>query len=107
MAKNHILAMVQFNLVIDAMMLSIMCRQRLDVLLVILTLLSLAPALKIASALNTIEYTPEAIAKDYYKGNGTITITNGGVANIVGDTSIDLAGNAETQVMTISFDFPN
>ncbi|KAK3934837.1 hypothetical protein QBC46DRAFT_68441 [Diplogelasinospora grovesii] len=55
-------------------------------------------ALKIASALNTIEYTPELIAsKDYF--SGTVSITNGGVANIVSDTSIDLAANAETQAL--------
>lgn len=70
-----------------------------SVLLLVSTFFISVPALKIASALNTIEYTPEAIAKDYYKGNGTINITNGGVANIVTDTSIDLAGNAETQVV--------
>jgi ABC-type nitrate/sulfonate/bicarbonate transport system substrate-binding protein len=55
--------------------------------------------LKIASALNTIEYTPELIAiKDYYKGEAA-TIVNGGVANLFTDTSIDLAANAETQAL--------
>ncbi|TVY83870.1 hypothetical protein LSUE1_G001799 [Lachnellula suecica] len=58
-----------------------------------------ASALKIASALTTIEYTPELVAsQDYYKG-GSVSITNGGVANIVSDTSIDLAANAETQAL--------
>lgn len=64
------------------------------------SLSNLASSLKIASALNVIEYTPELIAKqDYYKGTDTINIVNGGVANIVSDTSIDLASNAETQAL--------
>ncbi|PMD32238.1 hypothetical protein L207DRAFT_518654 [Hyaloscypha variabilis F] len=55
-------------------------------------------SLKIASALNTIEYTPELIAsKEFY--NETTSFVNGGVANIVSDTSIDLAANAETQAL--------
>lgn len=58
----------------------------------------LVVALKIASALNTIEYTPELIAsKQFY--TGTTSFVNGGVANIVSDTSIDLAANAETQAL--------
>lgn len=57
-----------------------------------------ASGLKIASALNTIEYTPELIAsKQFY--TGTTSFVNGGVANIVSDTSIDLAANAETQAL--------
>ena len=52
-------------------------------------------SLKIASALTTIEYTPEKIAiEDFFKGSATIT--NGGVANIA---SVDLAANAETQAL--------
>ena len=67
------------------------------VLLASSPLLSLA--LKISSSLSTIEYTPELVAsQDYYK-NDTVTFTNGGVANIVTDTSIDLASNAETQAL--------
>ncbi|KAH8890470.1 periplasmic binding protein-like II [Thozetella sp. PMI_491] len=55
-------------------------------------------ALKISSALSTIEYTPEAIAiKDFFKGSASIS--NGGVANIVSDKTIDLASNAETQAL--------
>lgn len=55
-------------------------------------------SLKIASALTTIEYTPELIAsKQFY--NGITSWVNGGVANIVSDTSIDLAANAETQAL--------
>lgn len=68
-------------------------------LLVLIPTNSLVSALKIASALNVIEYTPEVVAiKDYYKGD-TASITNGGVANIVSDISIDLATNAETQAL--------
>jgi ABC-type nitrate/sulfonate/bicarbonate transport system substrate-binding protein len=55
----------------------------------------LVRSLKIASYLNTIEYTPESIAsEDFF--NGTATIINGGVANI---SIVDLAGNAETQAL--------
>ncbi|RDL41631.1 Uncharacterized protein BP5553_01610 [Venustampulla echinocandica] len=58
----------------------------------------LISALKIASATSTIEYTPELIAiKDDYSGSAQIV--NGGVANIVSDTSVDLASNAETQAL--------
>jgi len=58
----------------------------------------LVGSLKIASALNTIEYTPELIAsKQFY--TGTTSFVNGGVANIVSDTSVDLAANAETQAL--------
>jgi hypothetical protein len=58
----------------------------------------LIQGLKIASALTTIEYTPELIAsKQFY--SGTTSFVNGGVANIVSDTSIDLAANAETQAL--------
>lgn len=58
-----------------------------------------ASALKVASSLATIEYTPELVAKqDFLKGID-VSITNGGVANIVSDTSIDLASNAETQAL--------
>ena len=64
--------------------------------LVLLTPLS--SALKIASSLSTIEYTPELVAiQDYYKG--TANIVNGGVPNLFSDSSVDLAGNAETQAL--------
>jgi hypothetical protein len=66
--------------------------------LVLLHSIFLGSSLKIASALNTIEYTPELIAsKQFY--TGTPSFVNGGVANIVSDTSIDLAANAETQAL--------
>jgi len=58
----------------------------------------LVAALRIASALTTIEYTPELIASQKFY-NGTASFVNGGVANIVSDTSIDLAANAETQAL--------
>ncbi|OCL03076.1 periplasmic binding protein-like II [Glonium stellatum] len=58
----------------------------------------LVSALKIASALNTIEYTPELVAiQDDYKGSAQIV--NGGVASLFSDSSIDLASNAETQAL--------
>ncbi len=61
-----------------------------------------AATLKIASALGVIEYTPElwAIRHASSSSSGAVaSITNGGVANIVTDTSIDLASNAETQAL--------
>lgn len=65
----------------------------------LLAAIPITSALKIASALTTIECTPELVAgQDYFK-NGTATFVNGGVANIVSDTSIDLAANAETQAL--------
>ncbi|KAK3985982.1 hypothetical protein QBC44DRAFT_249158 [Cladorrhinum sp. PSN332] len=55
-------------------------------------------ALKISAALNVIEYAPLLVTnQDYF--NSSATIVNGGVANIVKDTSIDLAANAETQAL--------
>ncbi|KJR86730.1 sulfonate/nitrate/taurine transport system substrate-binding protein [Sporothrix schenckii 1099-18] len=66
---------------------------------------SASATLKIASALSVIEYTPElwAIRQASSASSGGAssvgTITNGGVANIVSDTSIDLAANAETQAL--------
>ncbi|KAF2648982.1 hypothetical protein K491DRAFT_669690 [Lophiostoma macrostomum CBS 122681] len=68
-------------------------------LLVFLPLLPFThAALKIASALSVIEWTPEKIAKeDFY--NGSVTISNGGVPNLFSDTTIDLASNAETQAL--------
>ncbi|KAK4161541.1 hypothetical protein QBC43DRAFT_189525, partial [Cladorrhinum sp. PSN259] len=55
-------------------------------------------ALKIAAALNVIEYAPLLVAnQDYF--NSSATITNGGVATIVSDKSVDLAANAETQAL--------
>lgn len=68
---------------------------------------SASATLKIASALSVIEYTPELLAIRQAAAGGSgggssgavATITNGGVANIVGDTSVDLASNAETQAL--------
>ncbi|KAF2737819.1 periplasmic binding protein-like II [Polyplosphaeria fusca] len=55
-------------------------------------------ALKIASALGVIEWTPEKLAKeDFY--NGTVSIVNGGVPSLFSDSSVDLASNAETQAL--------
>ena len=59
-----------------------------------------ACALKIASNLETIEYTPELIAiQDYLNKNISASIVSGGVANLWSDSSIDLASNAETQAL--------
>lgn len=66
---------------------------------------SASATLKIASALSVIEYTPELWAIKQASGGSSsgsssiATITNGGVANIVSDTSVDLASNAETQAL--------
>jgi len=55
-------------------------------------------ALKIAANLEVIEYAPLLVAnQDYF--NSSASLVNGGVANIVKDTSIDLAANAETQAL--------
>lgn len=72
---------------------------RLTSLLSLLALLpSIYASLKVASALNVIEWSPEQIAKeDFY--NGSVTIVNGGVPNLFSDTSVDLATNAETQAL--------
>ncbi|KAI1871517.1 uncharacterized protein JN550_004511 [Neoarthrinium moseri] len=57
-----------------------------------------ATALRIAGAFSVIEYNPLLIAsQDYY--NGTAQVVNGGVANLFGNSDIDLAGNAETQAL--------
>ncbi|KAL1900650.1 hypothetical protein Sste5346_002375 [Sporothrix stenoceras] len=70
------------------------------------TVSSVSATLKIASALSVIEYTPELWAIRQASGGSSsgssssiATITNGGVANIVSDTSVDLASNAETQAL--------
>ncbi|PSN65327.1 hypothetical protein BS50DRAFT_636109 [Corynespora cassiicola Philippines] len=55
-------------------------------------------ALKIASALSVIEWTPEQIAKESFY-NGSVTIVNGGIPNLFSDTTVDLASNAETQAL--------
>lgn len=54
--------------------------------------------LQIASALSTIEHTPERIGiDDFYTGNATLI--NGGVANLSTNPNIALASNAETQAL--------
>ncbi|EON96489.1 putative abc transporter substrate-binding protein [Phaeoacremonium minimum UCRPA7] len=53
---------------------------------------------EVSRSLSTIEYTPELVAiQDYFKG--TAQIVNGGVPNLFSDSSVDLAGNAETQAL--------
>ncbi|KAI1306814.1 periplasmic binding protein-like II [Xylaria venustula] len=55
-------------------------------------------ALKVASNLEVLEWTPELIAKeDYY--NGTVSIVNGGIPSLSSDSSVDIAANSETQLL--------
>ncbi|KAI1105378.1 periplasmic binding protein-like II [Jackrogersella minutella] len=55
-------------------------------------------SLKIASALGVLEWTPELIAKeDYFQGD--VDITNGGIATLFSDPTIDLGSNSETQLL--------
>lgn len=57
-----------------------------------------ASVLRIASALTTLEYTPDLMAsKDYYKGK--TSFVNGGVAHIASHASVDVAADAETQAL--------
>jgi len=57
-------------------------------------------ALKIASNLETIEYTPELVAiQDYLNKSISASIVSGGVPTLFSDSSIDLASNAETQAL--------
>lgn len=60
-------------------------------------------ALKLASALQWIEHTPQRVAAaDYYKDAGGVSafqIVSGGVASLFSDSSVDLAANAETQAL--------
>lgn len=72
---------------------------QLNIFISLTLLLSYASALRIASALSTIEYTPELIASQDFANGSTFTIVNGQLANLVSDTSIDLAANAETQAL--------
>ena len=56
--------------------------------------------LKIASNLETIEYTPELIAiQDFLNKSISASIVSGGIPNLWSDSSIDLASNAETQAL--------
>ncbi|KAI0424846.1 periplasmic binding protein-like II [Xylaria sp. FL1042] len=65
--------------------------------LLLLATLALA-ALKVASALEVLEWTPEAIAKeDYY--NETVSIVNGGIPSLASDPSVDIGANSETQLL--------
>ncbi|KAF2279788.1 periplasmic binding protein-like II [Westerdykella ornata] len=71
---------------------------RLPILSAAFSLLRLATGLKIATALNWIEHTPQPYAiKNFYKGSSAATLSSGGVANLASDSSFDLAANAETQ----------
>ncbi|KAK3985763.1 hypothetical protein QBC44DRAFT_403989 [Cladorrhinum sp. PSN332] len=57
-------------------------------------------ALTISAALNVIEYVPLlTTSQDFYPASSQAVFINGGVANIVRNTTIDLAGNAETQAL--------
>ncbi len=59
---------------------------------------ALSAALKIATSLQWIEHTPQPYAiKNFYKGDSPATLMSGGVMNLAGDKTIDLAANAETQ----------
>ncbi|KAK4160631.1 hypothetical protein QBC43DRAFT_219525 [Cladorrhinum sp. PSN259] len=61
---------------------------------------SVSAALTISAAFNVIEYVPLlTTAQDYYPPFSQPVFINGGVANIVRNTTIDLAGNAETQAL--------
>ncbi|KAI0411514.1 periplasmic binding protein-like II [Xylaria grammica] len=55
-------------------------------------------ALKVASSLEVLEWTPELIAKeDYY--NETVSIVNGGIPSLSSDPSVDIGANSETQLL--------
>lgn len=55
-------------------------------------------ALKVATNLEVLEWTPDLIAKeDYY--NGTVSIVNGGIPSLSSDPSVDLGANSETQLL--------
>ncbi|KAI0014602.1 periplasmic binding protein-like II [Xylariomycetidae sp. FL0641] len=55
-------------------------------------------ALKIAAALNVLEWTPMLIAKeDFYAGEAAIV--QDGIPNLANDTSVDLGANSETQLL--------
>lgn len=63
-------------------------------------LTSVSALLTISAALNVIEYVPLLVtSQDYFTTSSQPIIINGGVANIVRNTTIDLAGNAETQAL--------
>ncbi|KAI1109546.1 periplasmic binding protein-like II [Nemania sp. NC0429] len=64
----------------------------------LLLMISPATCLKVASKLNVLEWTPELIAKEDYF-NGTVTIVDGGIANLATDASVDLGTNSETQLL--------
>lgn len=64
----------------------------------LLLMISSVTSLKVASKLNVLEWTPELIAKEDYF-NGTVSIVDGGIANLTTDTSVDLGSNSETQLL--------
>ncbi|KAI1171513.1 periplasmic binding protein-like II [Nemania sp. FL0916] len=55
-------------------------------------------ALKVASNLGVLEWTPELIAKEDFF-NGTVSIVNGGIPSLASDPSVDLGANSETQLL--------
>lgn len=67
-------------------------------LLLVVLFAPIALSLKIATALQWIEHTPQPYAiRNFYKGSSAATLVSGGVANLGSDSSFDLAANAETQ----------
>ncbi|SPO00605.1 uncharacterized protein DNG_03354 [Cephalotrichum gorgonifer] len=62
------------------------------------TLILYTTALRIATSLQWIEHTPQRYAiEHFYNGSSRAQLVSGGVNNLVGDNSFDLAANAETQ----------
>lgn len=78
---------------IDKMFLSQMIRPA-----ALLLMISSVTSLKIASKLDVLEWTPELVAKEDYF-NGTVSIVDGGIANLTTDASVDLGSNSETQLL--------
>jgi ABC-type nitrate/sulfonate/bicarbonate transport system substrate-binding protein len=67
------------------------------VLVTLTSLAHLVSSLRVAAAFSVIEHNPLLVAsQDYYKD---AQVVNGGVADLFGGSSIDLAGNAETQAL--------
>ncbi|KAI1201759.1 periplasmic binding protein-like II [Nemania serpens] len=64
----------------------------------LLLMISSVTSLKIASKLDVLEWTPELVAKEDYF-NGTVSIVDGGIANLTTDASVDLGSNSETQLL--------
>ena len=63
-------------------------------------LASVSCRLTISAALNVIEHVPLLVtSQDYFSASSQPIIVDGGVAVIVSNTTVDLAGNAETQAL--------